>query len=172
MGSRIFVVLASLLFIASCSAFDSKSKTVSAPPPADPDVAAASAYQGFYSGEMTNETNTCQADVVVEGPLSIDVIQAGDVVSIQFEDATEGRGTLAGNNATILMEEGEVSSVYNLSFNEEGAEGSLEIIETKVDGQLGDPCAKSSLKLTKGEKPEGWGVVVVPAEEDSETPAK
>ena len=27
-------------------------------------------------------------------------------------------------------------------------------------------------KLTKGEKPEGWGVVVVPAEEDSETPAK
>lgn len=147
----------------ACAAFDSDSKTLSSVTPAGtPSVAAgANQFEGFYSGKVKQGSNTCEsADLSVQGEeLQVDVLQAGDVISVAFADGKTSDGNLEdGNKVTIKVDRSGVAWLYTFSFDEAKASGSIDVVETTIEGNLDAACAKYDFSLEKQkEKPEGFG---------------
>ena len=148
----------------ACAAFDSDSKTLSSVTPAGmPSVAAgANQFEGFYSGKTKQVANTCaSADLSLQGDeLQVDVLQAGDVMSVAFADGITSDGNLEdGNKVTIKVDRAGVAWLYTFSFDEATASGSIDVVESTTEGKLDEACAKYNFSLEKQkEKPASFGM--------------
>lgn len=171
MGYRLIAVIFALVFVVSCSAFDKEGPAIEGFGEADvsgnPVVAKdMGKFNGYYSGAMTLESNTCQSisdEVGVESALAFEVLQEdkATLVNLIFDEKTTASGELSKENkGTFMVDTMGVKHVYMITFNDKGADGSCEVVEADEAGQYGDPCAKYAIAVTKGEKP------AAPAEEE------
>jgi len=158
MKIRLLVCVISLAFMAACSAFDKDPKLYDGFDPSiqPPFMTAGSGqYDGTYKGEMKLAENNCEnlADAIDSTtPLKVNVIQSGDVMSVQFDDDGEISGTVKDGKVTILKRDVSNSRIFHLEFTENGVTGECEYIDAApVGDQLGEPCAKYSLSLSKAE---------------------
>ncbi len=179
MGSRILVVVLSILCISGCAAFDSSQGSA---PDGDgdgfllnPGVGTVN-YEAYFKGTLTLESNACETIEAEEGS-SVDfgmlVLRSADTVNVTFDDGETVSGTLEGDTATFLADASGERRIYYLSFSafsadftggDQTIEGTGEIFEPAAEGEgyESEPCGEYSLTLTKGEKPEAL------AEEDGE----
>lgn len=167
MGYRFVIAIVAAFFLAGCSALDSDNTPYEGMAPGEVLPApggSANLYNGYYAGDMTVETNTCQSVSDAAGSvvdLGIEIIQADATINAIFDSGPEVAASLDGDKVTIMTEELGVKHVYFLSFADGELNGSAESIEADANGQYGDPCATYTVALTKGEKP------VAASEEDS-----
>lgn len=163
MGYRLLVALIAVVLITGCSALDTDNAPYEDMPPGTTIPApggSADLYNGYYAGDMSVETNTCQSvsdevGSVVE--LGIEIVQADATINALFDSGPQVAGTLDGDKVTIMTEELGVKHVYYLTFEDGELNGSAEAIEADANGQYGDPCATYTIALTKGEKPAAEG---------------
>ncbi|MFH1830648.1 MAG: hypothetical protein ABH871_07725 [Pseudomonadota bacterium] len=161
MGYRLFVVLCAIVLIGGCAAFDHDNEPYAGFDPSEVPLipgANVGAYNGYYSGSMTLDSNSCVGvsdEVSSEMPLALDVIHLDNTLNITFEDETLAAGELKGNAAIFMLQSGSTKHVYYLTFSDEDetVTGSCEVIEADAEGQYSDACASYSISLVKGEKP-------------------
>lgn len=180
MGNQKLFILVACTMLTACSAFDDGGNVVldDVLPDGTPNIAqggeADTKFQGFYSGTRVLDSNSCtsvEEAAGAEDEFAVDVIHSGTVISFQLEDGSEFSGELTGTKAVLLYKELSRSWIYDVEFSEEGVKGKAELVESVVDGQLGDPCAVYSLDLLKTEKPEGWGEAEEEESEEAKKPA-
>lgn len=112
-------------------------------------------YEGVYTGTMTLDRadEDCVGivdEVGVEIPVTLDVIQAGEIISIQFEDDTEESGKLVDTKVTIVKREASDVRMYHLDFADEAISGQVEVfIDDGADGMF-DPCGSYTVSASRG----------------------
>ena len=152
MIKRILFVAVSCIFLMSCSAFEHDDLTLPVDAQGNPSLSGfAGTYEGVYKGAMTLSRNECEgAGATVEMPdeVTADVLQSGDIMSIQFGDGMEATGTMKDNSVVLVFKDVSVSKIYRLDFNEDGITGICEVSETTVSGDLSKTCAEYSLELS------------------------
>ncbi len=177
MGYRLLVVLCAVFLISGCAAFDHDNEPYEGFSPDEVPVfpgADLGVHNGYYSGTMTLDSNTCAGvsdEVNAAIPMSLDVIHLGTTMNITFEDSTVASGELSGDDNSIFMiQTGTTKHVYYLAFSdaEETVTGSCEVIEIDDNGQYSHPCASYTVSLLKGEKPAEDEVAEAADEEESE----
>lgn len=154
MKIRIFVTVVAMVLVAACAAFDNDSKPYDG---FSPDVVApvggGGQFQGNYKGEITLTKNGCEnlaEEVDSKTPLTLNVIQNGELVSVAFEDESEASGDLEGSKTTIVKRDVSNTKIFDLEFTDSGITGVCEYIDgAPTAGQLGEPCAQYSVSLTK-----------------------
>lgn len=161
MGYRILLVACALVLLGGCAAFDDGNTPYEGW--SDADIAAipgktASLYSGYYSGNMTVDSNSCSSvsdEAGAKAPVSFDVIQSDTTINVLFSDAakTTVAGTLNKETTTVMTEIQGVRHVYYLTFADGGITGSVEVLEMDAAGQFGNRCATYTLNMKKGEKP-------------------
>lgn len=159
MNKSLVGIIATTLLLSACSAFDSGGAQVVSTPGADPSIsegcAESGAFDGYYSGTMTLGADTCEALDGLEGSeeaLAIDVVQGCTAVTAKFEDGSEANASLNATRAVFVVKKEDSTWIYDLSFNEEGATGTVEVSDSTSAGSI-EACANFSVELTKGEKP-------------------
>ena len=124
-----------------CSAFDSGTPTVNDPtnPIVSPE-GSENVQQGFYTGTMTLESNSCATiatEIGAEEEFAVDVLQAEDLVSLQFDDGTQQSATLDGNSATVVRATDGMTRIYAITFNDDQSiTGSCDVAENDADGKI------------------------------------
>jgi hypothetical protein len=89
-------------------------------------------------------------EVGVEIPVTLDVIQAGEVISVQFEDDTEESGKLVDTKVTVVKREASDVRMYHLEFSDEGVSGQVEVfVDDGADGLI-DPCGSYAISASRG----------------------
>jgi len=156
MKTRLIISAIALTFIASCAAFDKDGKPYDGfgPDVSPPSIVAGGGqFEGNYKGDITLTENSCEGlkeEVSSKTPLKFNILQNGDLVSIAFEDSSEASGSMKDGTATVIKRDTSSTKIYHLEFSDKGISGDCEYIDkAPVDGQLGEPCAKYSLSLTK-----------------------
>lgn len=158
MKTRLFisalVSATALVLLAACSAFDTSSKPYdNAPNDYIYMPGTGGQFAGKYVGETTLTENSCEnlaEEIDAKAPITLDIIQSSQLVSVGFEDETQVTGNLDGSKVTVVKKEASSSRVFYLEFTDKGISGICEYIDTvPVGDQLGDYCAKYSLELTK-----------------------
>ena len=160
MGRRLIVLAMALALLSGCAAFDTDNTPYEG---FSPDLipvlgGQAGPLSGYYIGDMTLDSNTCQgvSDEVGKAiPLVLDIIQTELGMSLTLEDQSVLTGALEEDNEAVFMSQVESTKQYfRLDFSEEAKiTGSYEVKELDANGQYADPCASYSLYLEKGERP-------------------
>lgn len=155
MKTRIFVVVVAAMMVAACSAFDNNNKPYDGfgPDIVPPPGVGGGAYEGVYKGELKLIENAC-VDLVAEidstEPLEVDIVQSGDLVSMGFEDDTEASGSVTEGKATIIKRDVSNVMIFHIEFVDGAISGECSYIEgAPLGDQLGEPCAKYSVSLTR-----------------------
>jgi hypothetical protein len=162
---RFMVVIAALLFASAfaCSAFDHSSEPYEGFNPSEVPLnpfLAAGPYEGVYTGTMTLESvdETCVGVAEAVGDaveITLDVLQAGELVSIMFKDGVEENGKLVNDKVTVVKREASDTRMYHLQFGSTGldeeASGVSGTVEVFVGDEIITPCAKYSCNCHKGE---------------------
>ena len=157
MKKRLFICVVSLIFMSACNAFDKNGQPYDGfGPDITPPFVAGGQFDGDYAGDMTLTENNCAnltESLDSKTPLKLNIIQSGDVVSVGFEDGAETSGSFDKNNIlTVVKHDTSNSRLFHIEFSDKNISGDCEYIEGAAVGQqLGEPCAKYSLSLTKGE---------------------
>lgn len=154
MKTRLIISAVVLVLLSGCSAFDKNASSLSG---FSPSVAATQGgkgqFEGTYKGITSLTENNCEeltGEAGEEAPLSLNIIQTSDLVSVGFEDDSEASGSLEGNKTTVVKRDVSSSGIYHLEFTDTGISGDYEYIEgAPAGGQLGEPCATYSVSLTK-----------------------
>lgn len=155
MKTRLFIIFAAALTLAACSAFDNSNKPYDGfgPDIVPPPGIGGGAYEGKYVGELTLTENTCEnlaEEVDSAKALEVNVLQSGDLVSLGFDDESEASGTLDGANAIVIKRDVSDTMIFHIEFSETGMTGDVSYIDgAPIGDQLGEPCAKYSVSLTK-----------------------
>ena len=155
MKNRIIVLGLALTLLAACNAFDNSSKPYDGfgPNIVPPPGVGGGPFEGNYKGEMTLTENNCSEladEVDAKTALAFNVVQNADLVSLQFEDEREASGSMKDGKTTIVMKDTSNTKIYHLEFTDKGITGTCEYIEgAPIGDQLGDPCAKYSVALSK-----------------------
>lgn len=158
---RLIVVLAALVFMSGCAAFDNSAGDPyeGFPDSEKPTKSLGGAYSGYFAGDMKLDKSTCKSLGETPAPtvaLGIEVVQQTNQIGVTFDDGQIKVATLASDKATVMTEKDKVNHVYYLKFNKDKPdtiEGSCEVIEPDAAGQLGDACGSYTFTLKKGEKP-------------------
>ena len=160
MGRRLIVLAMALVLLSGCAAFDTDNTPYEGWSPDLIPVLGGQAgpLSGYYIGDMTLDSNTCQgvSDEVGKAiALVLDVLQTDLGMNLTLEDASVLAGALEGDNKAVFMSQVETTrQYYRLDFSEEAKiTGSYEVKEPDADGQYADPCASYTLYLEKGERP-------------------
>ncbi|MFH0798677.1 MAG: hypothetical protein V2A66_00660 [Pseudomonadota bacterium] len=157
MGYRVLAVLAAAVMLAGCAAFDHDNTPYDGFSPNEvPAPAGQGIYTGYYTGDMSVDSNTCiqvsdKAGSKVK--LSFDVVHKDAVINVTFEDGATASANLDGTKATLMSEVSGVRHVYYLTFGDGKVDGTAEAIEGDSNGQFGSPCVSYTIALAKGEKP-------------------
>ncbi len=158
MGFRLSTLIMTALLLSACAAFDSGDKTVTemtseGKPAVSPGE---NKYQGFYTGKAELGDNKCKTADIADD-VSLDILQAGEVISLMTEDNKEASANLDGDKVSILIKKVSESRMYELSFDAEVASAVISVFESVSEGDLGEACVVAKAKLEKSDKPEGWG---------------
>lgn len=160
MGRRLIVLALGLVLISGCAAFDTDNTPYDGFSPDLVPVLGGQAgpLSGYYIGDMTLDSNTCQGvsdEVGKAAPLVLDVLQTELGMNVTFEDASVLAGQVDDASKAVFMSQtGSSKQVYFLDFSEDAKiTGAAEVIEADENGQYADPCASYSLYLEKGERP-------------------
>lgn len=155
MMRRLMILVMVVLFVSGCSAFDSDNTPYEGfnerDIPFNPFLAVGP-YEGVYKGSMTleeaDEACASVSEAVGEAKeMVVDVIQAGDLISVQFEDGMEENGKLYNDKVTIVRRGVSDVRMFNLEFMGEGVvQGKVEVFEGE---SVVDPCALYSITLAK-----------------------
>jgi len=161
MGFRLTTIVMALCLMSACAAFESDNKYATDVTPdgniiADPD---ANIFSGFYVGEISQKTNTCEeADLslLLADSIEVDVIDVGNTISVQFADEHTADGEQKDDSVSIMFERGgEVAEVYNFEFAQSDADGNA--LTGSIDvTESGDICATFEVDLKQGKKPKDW----------------
>ena len=155
MKTRILVVIVAAMMVAACSAFDNSNKPYDGfgPDIVPPPGIGGGAYEGTYIGELKLTENSCEGlieELDSTKALEVNVLQSGDLVSLGFEDESEASGTLDGAKAIIVKKDVSDTMIFHIEFTETGITGDCAYIDgAPIGDQLGEPCAKYSVSLTK-----------------------
>ena len=146
-----FVVLSCFLLI-SCSAFEHDDMTIPVDSEGNPSITGTSGtYEGVYDGTVKLVSNDCSnagASVSMPTEITADILQSGDIISVQFDDEQDVTGKLQDNSAVLVLKESNLTKIYRLNFNEDGITGTCEISESTASGELGNTCASYDVELT------------------------
>ena len=159
MGYRLLVALVAVFCLAGCSALDTDNTPYEGMNPGDPIPGLGSTggiYAGYYAGDMTAETNTCQSvsdEVGAAVDFDVEIMHADTQIEAIFDEDVRVAGTLDGENVTLVAITMGVEHVYRFTFADGGISGTAEVIEMDEAGQYGAPCATYAVSLAKGEKP-------------------
>lgn len=155
MGYRFWLVICACVLLGSCAAFDSSSTPYEGfskdevPPPKGQGI-----YTGYYSGEMTVDSNSCESvqdKVGAKVPIEFDVYHKDNAINVVFKEATAA-GELSGEKVTIMTDTMKIKHFYFLNFAEGKIEGSCQVVEPDANGQYGKECATYKFSMKKGEK--------------------
>ncbi len=112
-------------------------------------------YEGDYCGTMTLDSVTEECVTVGENVgdeviSAMNVIQVGELISVNFEGDVEESGKLSENRVTIVKHGISDMRMYHLEFGDEGITGTCDCF-AKTDGDVGvHPCATFALSLARG----------------------
>jgi hypothetical protein len=155
MKTRLIISTIALMLIAACAAFDKDGTPYDGfgPDVVPPPIVAGGQFEGNYKGDMTLTENTCEGlkdEVNAITPLKVNVLQNGDLVSLSFEDNSEASGSMKDGKATVIKRDASSTHIYHLEFSDKGISGDCEYIDkAPVGDQIGEPCAKYTLSLTR-----------------------
>jgi len=155
MYRRFIVVLIALLFVSACSAFDHSSEPYAGfnerEIPLNPFLAAGP-YEGVYSGTMTLDSvdESCPSVAEAVGDvkdIKLDVLQAGELISVMFEDGVEENGRMVDTRVTVVKRDAGDTRMYHLKFMDGGQlEGTVEVFAGE---DIIEPCASYSCACHK-----------------------
>lgn len=155
---RLIVLALALTFISACSAFDKDPTPYEGFPerdiPFNPFLAVGP-YEGIYDGSMALEqlNESCPSvleEVGQEIPVELDVIQAGEVISVEFEDGTEENGKLVEDKVTLVKRNADDVRMFHLDFSGEGMlEGEIEVFSSSGGKAMVESCATYSVSCVK-----------------------
>ena len=81
-------------------------------------AAAENVFSGDYQGLAVNNNASVGGDVTVAGPMELNgTLSTEEGASITFNGATEGTGSMAGGEGSVIYGENSDSSVYNGAYN-------------------------------------------------------
>jgi hypothetical protein len=147
----------------ACSAFDHSSEPYEGFNPSEVPLnpfLSAGPYEGVYTGTMTLDgaEETCVGVEEAVGDaveITLDVLQAGELVSVMFEDGVEENGKLVNEKVTVVKREASDTRMYHLQFGSTGldeeASGVSGTVEVFVGDEIITPCATYSLSASRGE---------------------
>ena len=162
MKFRLLVALCAVAMFAGCDALDTDNTPYEGMQPGDAipglSLPGSGAYTGYYSGEMTAESNSCQLVSDEVGAtfalvLEIKHMEKEKLIEVDFDAENIASGILEGKDVTVMVNDAGVKHVYYLTFGEAEITGTVEVIEPNQDGIYGDSCAVYSISLKKGDKP-------------------
>lgn len=165
MVNRQLVIVIATLLVAGCSAFNSGGEKIitDRTPTGDPSIGSGCAdsgtFDGFYTGSIALQSSTCSSLAAAAGDeqeIALDIVQSCNVVNAKFEDGSEVSGSLNANRTVLVVKKDNSSWIYDLSFNEDGVDATIEVSDSTTDGQL-EACGSLTGQLLKAEKPAGWG---------------
>lgn len=150
------VVAMALAVLAGCSAFDHDNTPYEGFDrslwPTNPSIMVGP-YEGNYEGTMKLDSKdaACASvaeEVGAEAPISFDVVQAGPLVSVGFEDGAEENGKLIETKVTIVQRGASDVRMFYIEFSDAGLSGTVEVMPAADSGSV-DACASYTLTMTR-----------------------
>ncbi len=150
------VVTFALALLAGCSAFDHDNTPYEGFSPdqisADLNIAAG-AYEGDYTGTMKldSKSDACAGiteEVGAETPIKLNIVQAGVLVSVGFEDGSEESGKLIDTKVTVVKRGDSDVRMFFLSFLDAGIEGTADVYPASKEAGI-ESCGSYSFTLSR-----------------------
>ncbi len=113
----------------------------------------AGASEGDYAGTMKLDSKSAECvgvveEVGAETPVKFNVLAAGALVSVSFEDGAEESGKLVDSKVTVVKRGENDVRMYHLEFSDAGINGAVDVFPGGESTSI-DVCGKYTLAMTR-----------------------